>query len=42
MWTFTNNLLIGCLKRPEIDTNTGLVDPVAGYYHWEVYDPSTA
>jgi hypothetical protein len=39
MWTFNNNLIIGVQKRPEFDTDTGLVDPIAGYYHWEEYDP---
>jgi hypothetical protein len=40
IWTFINNLIIGVQKRPQLDTDTGLVDPVAGYYHWEKYDPA--
>ena len=39
-------MLIGCRKRDEldyknIDYSTGLVDPVAGYFHWDKYDALT-
>jgi hypothetical protein len=30
-YKFTNNLLVGALKRPEYDTSNNLVDDVAAY-----------
>lgn len=35
-------MLIGCRRRDELNArstgDTGIVDPVAGYFHWDKYD----